>query len=586
LRLEQRSPSDGHDLGPAASGRRWAAPCAAARATWLCLWLLVAQLVACAPSLLAAPARPVPLWEDPDRRLFRGPPAKYHSGKYTDIVDQVALRPLARAFAVDPGAEASNLNTLDEVADSSWFTNRIGRHGLTPEQVAIGPCTMPPLETAHVWTVVGAKSDGVSPGFVVRAADGARYLLKFDRVEQGPRSTAADAIASRLFYAAGYGAPCNRVVFFERSQLALGQGARGTDWLGDEHPYTVAELDRSLASVPRTRDGRYRALASLWLAGKSIGPFRFEGTRPDDPNDIVDHQDRRELRALRLLAAWMGHGDAREQNTLDSWIDAGNGFGWVRHSLLDFGDCFGNLSAPTLLARRLAGHAYGVDLGQIAGDWLTFGAIARPFEAERFGSSGPVFGYFNVERFDPELWRPSYPNPAFQRMTERDAAWMARILARFTPAHLQRVIRVGRLGSAALRAELLRLLLGRRERILRRYLSPLSSLAVPIEVLDGGRAEWCAEDLGVLAGMADAASTTYEAAWTFAGSDPIRLPVRVDGARACLELPAQAPASASLDERVLEWRAVRAQGPREGQLRIHFVWRSGSYEVAALERIP
>jgi hypothetical protein len=585
LRLEPRSPSEGCEPALAASGSLWAAPCASALAAWLCLWLLVAPVVGCARATPVPSAHPAPLWEDPDRRLFRGPPAKYHSGKYTDIIDQVALRPLARALAVDPGAEAINLNTLDEVPDSSWFTNRMGRHAMTPEQVAIGPCTVPPLDMERVWTVVGAKSDGVTPGFVVRTEDGASYLLKFDRVEQGPRSTAADAIASRLYYAAGYGAPCNRVVFFERSQLAVGAAARGSDWLGDEHPYTVAELERSLASVPRTSDGRYRALASLWLTGKSLGPFRFEGTRADDPNDIVDHEDRRELRGLRLLAAWTGHGDAREQNTLDSWIEAGNGFGWVRHSLLDFGDCFGNLTAPTLLARRLAGHAYGVDAGQIAVDWLTFGAITRPFEAERFGASGPVFGYFNVERFDPELWRPSYPNPAFQRMTERDAAWMARILARFTPAHLERVIRVGRLGSAELRAELLRLLLGRRERILRRYLAPLSSLAAPVQMLDGGRAEWCVDDLGVVAGIADAAGTTYEAEWRGLGTEPVRLPVRVEEARVCLALPPPTR-NASASERVVEWRAFRAEGPREGQLRLHLAWRSSSYEIAALERLP
>jgi hypothetical protein len=33
---------------------------------------------------------------------------------------------------------AMNLNTVDEVPDSSWFTNRIGHHALTVDDIAEG----------------------------------------------------------------------------------------------------------------------------------------------------------------------------------------------------------------------------------------------------------------------------------------------------------------------------------------------------------------------------------------------------------------------------------------------------------------
>jgi hypothetical protein len=544
------------------------------------------QAVACVAAVPLSAAPAAPLWDDPDRQLFAGPPEKYRSGKYTDIVDQLALRPLGAALAFEPGGEALNLNTLDEVPDSSWFTNRIGRYPTTPEQLAIGPCSTPPLDPAQAWTVIGSKSDGVSPGFVIRAPDQQRYLIKFDAGIQGPRSTAADAIAARLYYAAGYGAPCNRVVFFERSTLEVEAGAQDADWLGQTRPYDAAALDAALAPLPRTSDGKYRALASLWLAGKSLGPWRFEGRRSDDPNDIIDHEHRRELRGMRLLAAWTGHADQREQNTLASWIDAGNGLGWIRHSLLDFGDCFGNLASPPLLARRLAGHAYGVDFGQIAGDFFTFGVPTRPFEAERFGRSGAVFGYFNAERFDPEAWRPSYPNPAFERMTDRDAAWMARILARFEAPHIERAIRAGRLGSPALSEELLRVLLGRRERILRSYLGRASSLSEPaIESSAAARAV-CADDLGVLAGIASAAETRYAATARCAGCTDLPLEVRLRGARACLDLPRSSASRPERAELVLEWRALRAAAQREGRLRIHVARGSGRDAISGVERLP
>ena len=60
-------------------------------------------------------------------------------------------------LAVDPAGESVNVNALDEVRDSSWFTNRIGRFPMTPEQVRRGPCQGPPLDPNSTWTVAGAK---------------------------------------------------------------------------------------------------------------------------------------------------------------------------------------------------------------------------------------------------------------------------------------------------------------------------------------------------------------------------------------------------------------------------------------------
>src|SRR5581483_10254987 len=50
------------------------------------------------------------------------------------------------------GSRARNVNTVDEVPDSSWFTNRAGRHPLTADDVFTGPDTTSGPE-AGTWTI-------------------------------------------------------------------------------------------------------------------------------------------------------------------------------------------------------------------------------------------------------------------------------------------------------------------------------------------------------------------------------------------------------------------------------------------------
>src|SRR4051812_4569167 len=42
------------------------------------------------------------------------------------------------------GLRAQNLNTVDELPDSSWFTNRIGAKALTIDEIVRGPIVGPP----------------------------------------------------------------------------------------------------------------------------------------------------------------------------------------------------------------------------------------------------------------------------------------------------------------------------------------------------------------------------------------------------------------------------------------------------------
>ncbi len=67
-------------------------------------------------------------------------------------------------------------------------------------------------------------------------------------------------------------------------------------------------------------DGTYRVVAGRLIPGKIIGNFRYQGTRPDDPNDLVPHQHRRELRGLFVFGAWTNLTDFKSNNTLDTLV--------------------------------------------------------------------------------------------------------------------------------------------------------------------------------------------------------------------------------------------------------------------------
>src|SRR5690349_20424777 len=96
-------------------------------------------------------------------------PEPYESSFAWDAVDNTLFRPVAQFFAVRPGGEAPNVNSFDEVPDSSWFTQRIGAHPMTPEEVAKGPCIggpeLDPNDPDGSWLIDAGKDNGANPGF-------------------------------------------------------------------------------------------------------------------------------------------------------------------------------------------------------------------------------------------------------------------------------------------------------------------------------------------------------------------------------------------------------------------------------------
>jgi hypothetical protein len=423
-----------------------------------------------------------PMVRDDDETPFAEEPDEYVSPFAWDGANQIVFRPIARFFAVDPAGRATNVNAFDEVPNSSWFENRISMKPVSAAEMQMGPCgekVLDPNAPDGAWTIDKGKSNGANPGFRVNIKGIGKFMLKVDPPGEPERATGATAIAARLYHAAGYYAPCDSVVYFKPSVLKLTPGLSVTDNSGVSKPFDEKALKKVLDGASKRND-LLRMGASRWLPGKPIGPYRYEGTRKDDPNDVIDHEDRRELRGARVLAAWLNHFDSREQNTMDVFVPqnpgdekAKGGPGYVRHYILDLGDCFGSVWNWDEISRRL-GHAYYFDVPYLTEDFVTFGTIERPWERAR--REGGIFNYFSERDFDPDLWRGGYPNPAFQRMTEADGAWMARIIGRMNDDLVKAAVAMGQYDEQAT-AYLTRVLLIRRDVILKRYLTKISPLS-------------------------------------------------------------------------------------------------------------
>jgi len=502
-------------------------------------------LLACALALVACGGATVdrfptsgPMLLDPDTAHVDDMPREYWSGLMADGFDQIAMYPFSRFFEMDPAGPSVNVNAYDEVPDSSWFENRIGYGGFSLEDAARGACPEDRLDPDRgPWTIVAAKPNGANPGFIILDPEGRGWLMKFDgRTLSDERATSADVIGSRIYHAVGYHSPCNVIVYFDRDTLVLSEDAETEDEFGNDVPMTDADIDDVLAAAVRTDDGRFRGSASLFLEGRPIGPFTYQGVRRDDPNDAFEHSDRRDLRGARVLAAWLNHFDAREQNSLTMWHEDDDGHTWVKHFYLDFGDCFGSRWADDAMTRRF-GFSYYFHFAHVFADWLSLGLVSRPWHTVEVNDVAPLFNYFDVEHFEPERWRSGYRNPAFRRMQDDDGAWMARILAMLTEDHLRVMIGEARMSNPVESEELFAILWGRRERVLDHYLRVRSPLAHP--TIDGDTL--CFTDLGALNGIWSPDTVRYRASM-IAGADAatvwerdVNHPER-QGPRVCLPL--------------------------------------------------
>jgi hypothetical protein len=457
--------------------------------------------------------RPV-LWRDPDNLPITQPRAPLPTGiQYAGFRDALVF-PVDRALALDYSVESENVNALDEMPDSSWWVDlrrtsdesARPRH-FTADEMRRGPFGDDPGPVAP-FTIMKGKAIGSTPGLVITDARGAKYMFKLDPPGQLGLNTSTEVVATRLAWAAGWLVPAEMIVDVRVDQLVLSPKARTRDARDHEISMTREMLDKLLGKTPREVDGTIRVCAGKWLAGRSLGPWAYIGRRADDPNDRIEHQNRRDVRAFGVWAAWVNDIDTMENNTMDAYV-GDEGRGHVVHYQQDVGGSFGQFAA--IPAEVWMGAETYFMPGRIFASLATFGAMGRTFDddrrqARRRDQMGKYheLGYFDDEGFDPASWHPILDNPAFVRMTARDRYWGVKRVVAFTEEEVRAAVALGHYAPAT-EARLFEILWHRRERIARTFLAESASL----DYFHFDAQRLCFDDLWIDAGLAAPGSARY-----------------------------------------------------------------------------
>lgn len=400
---------------------------------------------------------------------------------------------------------AKDVNVFDEVPDNTFFTNRHARDPLSKKDLAQGYRENDGPDTDNDLVISRGKFEGVNPGFFVKDSHADEYLLKFDPADNMELESAAEVIGSRFYYAMGYNVPQNTLVTFDSQKLIPGPDVKIIDGTGFKRSLTKEKLEEYLLLIPWNENGRFRASASKILAdGK--GGFSFQGRRRNDPDDPTRHEDRREIRALRVFSSWLNNNDVRQHNTLDVLVEE-NGRKVLKHYLVDMNASLG--AAVHSPKPPHFGHEYFMDYGETGKAVLALGWWEKPWQ-KRWREAGektgpPAVGYFDNRYFEPQKFKTQLPHYAFKDLTRADGFWAAKIIMSFKDSDIEAIVKTGEFTDPKDAETIAKTLMERRDLIGRYWFSQ----AAPLDSFDIEDGKLIFEDLAVKYGFEEVSQTTY-----------------------------------------------------------------------------
>jgi hypothetical protein len=498
-----------------------------------------------------------------------------------DLLYDLMLNLFTRPGDPAPNVRARNVNTIDEVPDSSWFTNRIGARPVSIEEAVGGPLTGTG-PAPGTWTVVRAKESGFAPGFTMRDEAGTTWFVSFDARGYPEAATGAILVANKIFWTLGYWQVENYLIAVRSEQLRIADTAMVTPPSGKRRPMRRSDLDAVLRRAHRGADGSYRAVAGKALPGRVLGGFRYYGTRPDDPNDIVPHEHRRELRALKVFGAWTNLVDMKAGNTLDTLVEDG-GRAVVRHYLQDVGSTFGTgANAPREYDE---GWELLYEGDKALKRFVTLGFYLQPWQTVRYERHDAI-GRFEGDEFDPTGWTPRVPTAAFLRARPDDTFWAARRVMAFSDDMIRAIVKTGQYSDSAAERHLADVLIKRRDRIGRAYLGAVNPL-VGFALDASGVLTF--ENAAIAAGAAATPPGRYTARWfTFDNVTGDTRPIgeEASGPTTRLSAPDALAAAASAFVKVQVAAAQAAEERWTRPVDVYFRRSGNEWRLVGIERMP
>ncbi len=322
--------------------------------------------------------RPVP---KPLPRLALGP---------FDLADGYVRQTLTSALDPADPELALDVNAIDEVVTSSWWNPPTDPNNPLAGYGAIGPPKEP--VTLHDGPVPTQRRGAIR----MVDARGVKYTLLLDpEGRRGLYSTAA-IVASRLLFALGYHVPEAWAVELENGRLAV---------------------------------------ALAWPIGEDLGPTQPYKGRFDDPNDQIARKDRRTLRVLPTVLAWIGKRDLDVGDLRDMYFGT-SPKGHVMHYVMGLEGALGVdalerhlelLADPDRPAERSSERLFTLGLG-------------APADLDPPTTYGPGFGMWSVD-VDPDDFDPSPPFEPQRYVTPADHIWIGKRLASLSRVVIAEAVR-------------------------------------------------------------------------------------------------------------------------------------------------
>jgi hypothetical protein len=519
--------------------------------------------------------------DDPIAREPETQDASQASPWEIDLITDLLLNMFARPGDPTPNVRAKNINTIDEVPDSSWFTNRVYIRPVPVEEIARGPNTMEGPSPGP-WTVTAPKLAGVAPGFTVRDERGEVWFLTLDPAGYPRTATAAIAVACRLFWALGYYQIESYLATLHPETLTIAPTARIETRKGHRRPLKMSDVNSVLSRSARNADGTYRVLAARRLSGTVLGGFRYHGTRPDDPNDLVPHEHRRELRALKVFGAWTNLVDIKAGNTLDSLITE-NGRSRVRHYLQDVGSTFG--SGALGPHQWDEGYETYIETDLLVKRLVTVGFYLQPWQTVDYEKNREI-AVFEGDEFDPTVWRSRATMAAEVRARSDDNFWAALRVMAFTDEMIRTAVQAGQYGDPESAKLLTEILIKRRDKIGKAYLPAINPL-VRFALDEAGNLTF--ENAAVRAGVAVAPTGGYRAEWqrfdnATGATQPAGQPTTGSGER--LRAPDGLPSGSGTFVKVAVSAVDPARPAWARPVDVYFQRLGNRWKLVGLERTP